>query len=515
MFVVSAIVHALQLSVFMLWEVLWPLAFGFLLSAMVQTIVSKRAVAGALGRPDLKGFVLACGLGAASSSCSYAAVAVARALFRRGASFVNAIIFEFASTNLVFELGLVLLILLGWQFVAAEFAGGLLMAVLLWILFKVTLRKRMVDEASRQAERGVCGSTHEAHGEMDMSITDGPFLSRLFSPRAFTAISHSFFMDLNALYVDLGLGFLIAGALAAWVPNSWWQAFFLTDHPTLNEFWSPLIGPVISMLSFVCSVGNVPLAAVLWNGGISFGGVISFIFADLIILPILNIYRKYYGGRMSLYLLAVSYAAMALAGFLVGGAFQLLGLAPTNHHLTIFETQPTWNYTTFLDIACLLLMAVLAWRFVTTGGIEMLRAHARRPQPGAQLVRDPVCGMSVDPATATQQADFGGETYYFCSAGCRSVFEGDPSRYAVRGGALVGQAMHGGHQAFTGQGDDMESTGTAIDPVCGMMVNTRTAEYRSFRGDETYYFCSAGCKERFDKDPDKYLARDEGGHRAH
>jgi YHS domain-containing protein len=361
----------------------------------------------------------------------------------------------------------------------------------------------------------VFGSTHEAHGEMDMSITEGPFLSRLFSPRAFTAISHSFFMDLNALYVDLGLGFLIAGALAAWIPNSWWQAFFLTDHPALNEFWSPLIGPVISMLSFVCSVGNVPLAAVLWNGGISFGGVISFIFADLIILPILNIYRKYYGGRMSLYLLAVSYAAMALAGFLVGGAFQLLGLAPTNHHVTIFETQPTWNYTTFLDIAFLLLMAVLAWRFVTTGGIEMLRAHARRPQPGAQLVRDPVCGMSIDPAPASQRAEFGGATYYFCSAACRSAFESDPSKYTVREPALVGQATHGGHQAFSGQGDDMESTGTATDPVCGMMVNTRTAEYRSFRGDETYYFCSAGCKERFDKDPDKYLARDEGGHRAH
>ena len=510
MFVVSAILHALQLSFFMLWLVLWPLAFGFLLSAMVQTVVSKRAVAGALGRPDLKGFVLACGLGAASSSCSYAAVAVARALFRRGASFANAIIFEFASTNLVFELGLVLLILLGWQFVAAEFAGGLLMALLLWILFKVTLRQRMVDEARLQADRGVFGSTHEAHGEMDMSITDGPFLSRLFSPRAFTAISHSFFMDLNALYVDLGLGFLIAGALAAWVPNSWWQAFFLTDHPALNEFWSPLIGPVISMLSFVCSVGNVPLAAVLWNGGISFGGVISFIFADLIILPIVNIYRKYYGGRMSLYLLAVSYAAMALAGFLVGGAFQLLGLAPTNHHLTVFETQPTWNYTTFLDIAFLLLMAVLAWRFTTTGGIEMLRAHARRPQAGAQPVRDPVCGMSVDPATATQQANFGGETYYFCSVACRAAFESDPSRYTVRIAALVGQ-----QQAFGGQGDDMESSGTATDPVCGMMVNTRTAEYRSFRGGDTYYFCSAGCKERFDQDPDKYLARDEGGHRAH
>src|SRR3989449_3071035 len=178
----------------MLWEVLWPLAFGFLLSAMVQTVVSKRAVAGVLGRPDFKGVLIACGLGAASSSCSYAAVAVARALFRRGASFVNAIIFEFASTNLVFELGLVLLILLGWQFVAAEFAGGLLMAVILWIIFKLTLRQRLVNEAKRQAERGIVASTMEGHGEMDMSITEGPFLKRLFSARAFTSISHYFYM---------------------------------------------------------------------------------------------------------------------------------------------------------------------------------------------------------------------------------------------------------------------------------------------------------------------------------
>src|ERR1700694_1712182 len=429
MFVVNAILHALQISFFMLWEVLWPLAFGFLLSAMVQTVVSKRAVARTIGKPDLKGFVLACGFGAASSSCSYAAVAVGRALFRRGASFVNAIIFEFASTNLVCELGFVLLILLGWQFVAAEFAGGLLMAVILWILFKVTLRQRMVDDARRQAERGVFGSTHEAHGEMDMSITDGPFFSRLFSPRAFTAVSPTFFMDLNALYLDIGGGFVIAGALAAWVPNSWWQAFFLTKHPNLNAFWSPLIGPIISMLSFVCSVGNVPLAVVLWNGGISFGGVISFIFADLIILPIINIYRKYYGGRMSLYLLGVSYLAMALAGFLVGGAFQLFGLAPTNHHLNVSQTQPSWNYTTFLDIAFLVLMAVMAWRFVTTGGMEMLRVHARGPEPDAKLVHDPVCGMSVDPAHAEYRSSRNGETYYFCSAGCKETFDKDPGKY--------------------------------------------------------------------------------------
>ena len=373
MFVVNAILHALQLSLFMLWEVFWPLALGFLLSAMVETVVSKRTVANALGKPDLKGFVLSLGLGAASSSCSYAAVAIARALFRRGADFVNAIIFEFASTNLVFELGLVLLILLGWQFVAAEFAGGLLMAVILWMLFKLTLRRRMVEEARQQADRGIVGSTHEAHAEMDMSISDGPFLARLFSPRAFTAISHYFFMDVYAVWVDIGLGFLIAGALAAWVPNSVWQAFFLTSHPTLNEFWSPLIGPLISMLSFVCSVGNVPLAVVLWNGGISFGGVIAFIFADLIILPILNIYRKYYGGRMALYLLVVSYVAMALAGLAIGLLFQGLGFVPSRHAATTLVAAPTLNYTTVLNGIFLVILGVLGWRFLRTGGLAMMR----------------------------------------------------------------------------------------------------------------------------------------------
>jgi uncharacterized protein len=446
MLFVNAILHALQISLFMLWEVLWPLAFGFLLSAIVQTVVSKRAVVRVLGKPDFKGFVLACGFGAASSSCSYAAVAVARTLFRRGAHFVNAMIFEFASTNLVFELGLVLLVLLGWQFVAAEFAGGLLMALILWIIFKVTLRERMVEQARRQAERGIVASTMEGHGEMDMSITEGPFVSRLVSPRAFTAISHYFYMDLYSLYIDLGLGFLIAGALAAWVPNSVWQAFFLTNDPVLNEFWGPLIGPVISMLSFVCSVGNVPLAVVLWNGGISFGGVISFIFADLIILPILNIYRKYYGGRMSLYLLLVSYVAMALAGFLVGGTFQLFGWVPNNHHVAIFETAPTWNYTTVLDIAFLVLMGLMAWRFLTTGGFEMLRSMAPPPEAKAKVAIDPVCGMTVDPVTAKEKVEYKGTTYYFCSAGCRSAFEKDPTRYTDQA-AQAGEAPHHGHHS--------------------------------------------------------------------
>ena len=378
---IDAIVHALAVAFGMTWEILWPLILGFTLSGIVQAVVSKREMMRLLPDDSIRSLGVASGLGAASSSCSYAAVALARSLFRRGANFASAMVFEFASTNLVIELGLILLILLGWQFLAAELAGGLLMAVILWILFKVTLRKRLVEDARRQAEMGVVGSTMEGHAEMDMSV-GGPFLKRLLSPQAFTAVSHYFFGDLYSIYVDLGLGLLIAGALAAWVPDSFWRAFFFTSQPGVNLFWGPLVGPLLSMISFVCSVGNVPLAVVLWNGGISFGGVISFIFADLIILPILNIYRKYYGRRMSLYLLAVSYVAMALAGFLIGVAFNLLGISPAHVHVSALQVGPSWNYTTFLNIAFLLVIAVLLWRFLRTGGPAMLRMMSAPPGHG-------------------------------------------------------------------------------------------------------------------------------------
>jgi uncharacterized membrane protein YraQ (UPF0718 family) len=370
--IIQAVLHALASAFDMLWEVFWPLALGFMLSAIIESLVSRKAVARTLGSDSPRSLGFATLFGAASSSCSYAAVAIARSLFVKGASFPAAIVFEFASTNLVFELGLVLLILLGWPFLGAEFAGGLLMIVILALLFRWTLRPQMVEEARRQAERGLRGRM-EGHASMDMAITEGPFLKRLFSSRGLTVISQNFWMDVTSVWTDIGLGLLIAGALAAWVPSSFWRAFFLTSHPVLSQVWGPLIGPVISLLSFVCSVGNVPLAAVLWNGGISFGGVIAFVFADLIIIPILNIYRKYYGGRMALYLLLVSYAAMALAGLLIGLLFKALGIVPAHHPVVALVSAPSLNYTSVLNVIFLGVVALLGWRFLRTGGLEMLR----------------------------------------------------------------------------------------------------------------------------------------------
>src|SRR5712692_3435861 len=371
----------------MTWEILWALILGFFLSGVVQSVVSKREMTRLLPDDSPRTLAISCGLGAASSSCSYAAVALARSIFRKGANFTAAMAFEFASTNLVIELGIILALLIGWQFTLAEFVGGPLMVVLLALIFKAFLSPRLLEMARRQAERGLRGSM-EGHAEMDMSVTGGSIWSRITSTRGFTAISHTFWMDWAAVYKDVFGGLLIAGALAAWVPNHFWQGFFLVHHPLAAKFWGPLIGPLVSMLSFVCSIGNVPLAAVLWNGGISFGGVIAFIFADLIIIPILFIYRKYYGTRTSLYLLAASYLAMAAAGFVIGLIFQVLGLTPTNRNITVFTATPTWNYTTVLNLIFLAVIGILGWRFVRTGGLEMLRMMNAPPAAAAHQGHD-------------------------------------------------------------------------------------------------------------------------------
>ena len=371
--VLSDLRDALSFAFGMFWEILWALILGFALSGAVQAVVSKREMRRLLPDDSPRSVARASLLGAASSSCSYAAVALARSLFRKGADFTAAMAFEFASTNLVIELGIILALLLGWRFTLAEFVGGPLMIVLLALAFRVFLSRRLVEEARVQAEKGLRGSM-EGHAEMDMSVrSELPLLRRLGSRQGIDATSHYFVMDWAAIWRDIVAGLLIAGALAAWVPHSWWQSIFLSGHPTLAKFWGPLIGPLVAILSFVCSVGNVPLAAVLWNGGISFGGVLAFIFADLIVLPILDIYRRYYGWKMAGFLLASFYATMVAAGLVVEFLFQGAGLTPRGHTAKVVRASVTWNYTTVLNIVFLCLAGFLCWRFIRSGGLRMLK----------------------------------------------------------------------------------------------------------------------------------------------
>ena len=413
----GAIGDALRFAFGMTWEVLWALILGFALSGAVQAVVSKQQMRRLLPNDFPRTLTVATALGAASSSCSYAAVALARSLFRKGANFTGAMAFQFASTNLVVELGILLAVLIAWQFTAAEFVGGLFMVVILALLFRRALTPALVREARVNADRGLAGRM-EGHAEMDMSLSEGSIVSRALSPRGFTATSHSFVMDWASIWTDIVVGLLIAGALAAWVPESFWQAFFFVDHPLIAKIWGPLIGPLVAVLSFVCSIGNVPLAAVLWNGGISFGGAISFIFADLIVVPILRIYRKYYGRRVALFLFVTFYLTMAAAGFVVEILFGALGLVPSERDAKVVEESITWNYTTVLNLVFLVLAAVLVVRFLRTGGPAMLRtmsvpsraSHAageptvytcpmhpeiRSEGPG----RCPICGMDLVPAS--------------------------------------------------------------------------------------------------------------------
>src|SRR5438309_2652163 len=369
-----ALVHALWMAFAMFWEILWPLILGFGLSGAVQAVVSKAAMSRLLPNDSPKSLAIATGLGAASSSCSYAAVALARSIFRKGADFTAAMAFEIASTNLVAELSIILIVLMGWQFALAEFAGGPLMVVIIAVLFRLFLSRKLVREAMQQADKGIKGSM-EGHAEMDMSVeNDRSLWKRITSPEGITATSHYFVMDVIAVWKDIVVGLLLAGALAAWVPPDFWKTFFLTSHPVAATLWGPIVGPIVAIFSFVCSVGNIPLAAVLWNGGISFGGVIAFIYADLIIFPIIDIYRKYYGWKVTTLVVAVFYCAMAVAALIVEFVFQFLGLIPHQRSANVVEMSVSFNHTTVLNIIFLAIAAFLSVRFFKTGGARML-AH--------------------------------------------------------------------------------------------------------------------------------------------
>jgi hypothetical protein len=392
----------------MVGEVWWALVFGFALSGIVQAWVPRRRLEEALGGRGVREVALASGLGAASSSCSYAAVAIAKTLFERGASLVSAMVFQFASTNLVFELGLVLWVFVGWRFTAAELVGGVVLILLLWAALRVvfsperelTLRR---DAATRDAGH----QHHSASSEM-------PLRRRLRSLQAWSDVAHNFRGDWMMLWREIGSGFLIAGYLAT-LPKGFFQALFITHA------WAPLriaenvlVGPIVAALAFVCSIGNVPLAAVLWAGGGSFAGVIAFLYGDLIVLPIVAIYRKVYGGRAAALLVAVMYGTMVLAALAVDGLFSLTGLAPVHRPsvASVAERPVTWNYTSALD-----LVAVAVF-------VALLALTVRRG------VKDPVCGMTVDVHANGPTAVHHGRTVHFCSEQCRHTYEANPEAYA-------------------------------------------------------------------------------------
>jgi hypothetical protein len=386
----------------MAWEVWWALVLGFLLSGIVQAWVPRPQLEQALGGRGPKTVALATGLGAASSSCSYAAVAIAKSLFQKGASLASAMVFQFASTNLVFEIGIVLWIFLGWRFTLAEFVGGFLLIVVMWVGIRLLVSRREEEQARRHAQAADTGHVHPSAGG-----------SRLLSLESWTEVAHNFRGDWAMLWKEIVGGFLIAGFIAL-LPMDFFNSLFLTGTggwPQLLE--NVVVGPLVAVLSFVCSVGNVPLAAVLWAGGISFSGVMAFIYADLIIIPLVLIYARYYGWRLTGVIVGLMFGAMVLAALAVDGLFSAAGLVPEQRPSveSITERAVTWNYTAVLNIAFTLIAAAL---FALT-----LRRGAR----------DPVCGMSVQPRHALS-ADHAGTRHFFCGPGCRARFQAEPERYA-------------------------------------------------------------------------------------
>jgi uncharacterized membrane protein YraQ (UPF0718 family) len=343
----SKVGEALMLAAGMAWQVGWSLILGFVLSGAVQALVSKERMQRVLGRDGVREIALATGFGAASSSCSYAAAAMSKTLFKKGAALIPSLAFLFSSTNLVLELGIILWLLLGWQFTAAEWIGGLVLIAIMTVLVKITYPAKLVEAARRRVD---ATGGHD-HGSMEGE--GDSLVQRLRDPGTRVAIAQNFAMDVAMLWKDLVAGFLIAGALAAFVPDGAWKALFLNGAgPAAQLVGNALVGPVIAIVSFVCSIGNVPLAAVLWTSGISFGGVLAFLYADLIVLPLLDVYRTYYGWRMMLYIFGMFFATMVLAAIAMDVVFSALHMVPRpnpniRHDLTMFSV----NYTFWLNLA--------------------------------------------------------------------------------------------------------------------------------------------------------------------
>jgi uncharacterized protein len=394
----------------MAWEVWWALVLGFALSGIVQAWVPRKQLQAALGGRGAREAALATGLGAASSSCSYAAIAIAKSLFEKGASLGSAMAFQFASTNLVFELGIVLWLFIGWRFTLAEFVGGLVLIAVMWIALRLLVTREREEEIRTIAAGAEAGHVHPT------ASSELPLRRKIVSLQAWSDVAHNFRGDWQMLWKEIGAGFLIAGYVAL-LPRGFFNGLFITDAPgPLRLAENVVVGPIVAALAFVCSIGNVPLAAVLWAGGISFSGVVAFLFADLLILPIVAYYRKVYGSRFAALLVAVMSGSIVLAALAVDGLFSIAGLVPSHRPSvdSIAERPVTWNYTSVLDI-------LFALVFVALIALTLRRG-----------VKDPVCGMTVDRKAGGPTSVYAGKTWFFCSAHCKHRFDEQPELFSSR-----------------------------------------------------------------------------------
>jgi uncharacterized membrane protein YraQ (UPF0718 family) len=348
--------EALLMAFGMAWQVGWSLVLGFAISALLQAVVSQQAMSRALGRSGIREIALATAAGAASSSCSYASASVSRTLFKKGAALIPSLAFIFASTNLVAELGIVLYLLMGWQFMAGEWVGGVVLVIVMSLVVRLTYPAHLVEEARHHPEPG------GGHQHGDTAEAAGTLWQKLSRRETWMTMAQSFVMDWSMLWKDLLLGFLIAGALSVFVPDGAWQALFVKGaSPWIQVPANALLGPLVAVLSFVCSIGNVPMAAVLWGAGVSFGGVLAFLYADLIVLPLLDVYRRYYGWKMAAYIAAVFYVTMVVSALIMDVTFNALGWIPRQRpNMQAEMTQFTLNYTFWLNLAFGLL-AILLW----------------------------------------------------------------------------------------------------------------------------------------------------------
>jgi len=396
--VLETIGGGLRDSFLMAWEVWWALVLGFAISAIVQAWVPRERIQSALGGSGPRSVALATGLGAASSSCSYAAIAIAKSLFQKGASAASALAFQFSSTNLVVELGIVIWVLIGWQFTLAEFLGGLILIVVMSLLVRLFVSERLEGEARANALAADAGHQHHSAG------AEMTFRRHLRSADSWSDVAHNFRNDWSMLWREIAAGFLLAGFVGQ-LPDSFFNSLFLTEAPAAVKLLeNALVGPLIAVGSFVCSVGNVPLAAVLWSGGIGFAGVMAFIFADLIVVPIMLIYRRYYGGAFAARIVALMFVTMVLAAVLVDLLFSGLGLIPAGRPTRAAIFSPVGiDYKLFTDALGLVVFAALF-------GLTIRRSAT-----------DPVCGMKVDRAKAIR-LEVDGKTCFFCSRHCADSY---------------------------------------------------------------------------------------------